>query len=456
MMARTVALLFLHLLLCSGHQAHAAGPRVQVLLIFDASRSMSNAYGRDTRMATGKSLFTRLVDSLAVQEDVELALRIYGGSVAYPPGDCRDSRLVVPFGPGNTSALKDTVLALRPTGITPIAHSLEQAPRDFGTSADERIVILITDGIEECDGDPCAVALRLRQYGIALRPFIIGVGIDRAQAKAFDCVGPYYDVADFADLGTLVAQVTAQALHPTTAQVDLLGSTGMPTTTDVPMVFQDRDRSDICQTSLHTFNEQGLPDTLEMDPFADHRITVYTLPPVQLDHARHVLGTHNTFTVNAPVGTLIVEQANTGLAAEVMCVVRQQGQGNTLVALPLNSRQRLLAGHYDLEFLTLPRLLVKDVTVRDRMEERVVIAPSGRVHVTLPTPGVATILLEDGSELVHVIDLPPDLTDHQVRLQPGAYRLTYRPAERTSTAYTIDQRFSVESNKHVHLDLTNP
>ncbi|MBK9638483.1 MAG: hypothetical protein IPO63_11975 [Bacteroidetes bacterium] len=47
---------------------------------------------------------------------------------------------------------------ISPSGTTPIARSLEECGGDFPKSQARNIIILITDGIEECNGDPCAVS----------------------------------------------------------------------------------------------------------------------------------------------------------------------------------------------------------------------------------------------------------------------------------------------------------
>ena len=70
----------------------------------------------------------------------------------------RDTKLEVPFGTNTIPAIKQRLKTLRPKGTTPIAKALESGALDFPavTSNSRNIVILITDGIEECGGDPCA------------------------------------------------------------------------------------------------------------------------------------------------------------------------------------------------------------------------------------------------------------------------------------------------------------
>ena len=76
----------------------------------------------------------------------------------YPPQDCDDTKLEVPFGPNNHETIKYKLKTINPRGTTPIAYSLEKCATDFPQCSDCRnIIILITDGLEECNGDLSAL-----------------------------------------------------------------------------------------------------------------------------------------------------------------------------------------------------------------------------------------------------------------------------------------------------------
>ncbi len=63
-------------------------------------------------------------------------------------------------------------------GQTPIAYALKQAAEDFGTLQNDRVVVLVTDGIESCGGDPVQAARELREQNIMVH--IVGFGLDNA------------------------------------------------------------------------------------------------------------------------------------------------------------------------------------------------------------------------------------------------------------------------------------
>ena len=106
-----------------------------------------------------------------------MALRVYGHQKQYPPQICDDTRLEVPFSKDNTARIKHVIKSIIPKGTTPIAYALLQSVNDFPACDNCRnVVILITDGLEECGGDPCSVSFELQKKGIVLKPFIIGIG----------------------------------------------------------------------------------------------------------------------------------------------------------------------------------------------------------------------------------------------------------------------------------------
>ncbi len=126
-------------------------------------------------------------------------------------------------------------------GPLPIAHSLELGGGDFPAGCEDcrNIIILITDGVEACDGDACAVSLELQRKGIILKPFVIGIGIDENFRQTFNCIGRFYNAAQEEKFGEIMDVVISQALNATTAQVNLLDINGNPTETNVNLTFYD-------------------------------------------------------------------------------------------------------------------------------------------------------------------------------------------------------------------------
>jgi Ca-activated chloride channel family protein len=76
-------------------------PLTRILFIFDASTSMIERWEGDKKFNKAKELMFELLDSLEIiqdQENLEIALRVYGHQSPVPPPDCFDSKLEVAFG----------------------------------------------------------------------------------------------------------------------------------------------------------------------------------------------------------------------------------------------------------------------------------------------------------------------------------------------------------------------
>ncbi|MCK4748303.1 MAG: VWA domain-containing protein, partial [Bacteroidales bacterium] len=193
-------------------------PTSRILFIFDASNSMAGQWEGARKIDIAREILMDMVDSLEQMPNVEMALRVYGHQSPVPPQDCSDTKLEVPFSPNNASRIRQKLRFINPKGTTPIAHSLELAPGDFPSCGNCRnIILLITDGVEACDGDPCKVSLRLQKKGIILRPFVIGIGSDPGFRETFNCIGEYYDAPSKQQFREALRVVSTQVLNATSA-----------------------------------------------------------------------------------------------------------------------------------------------------------------------------------------------------------------------------------------------
>ena len=171
----------------------AAPPRIEFIL--DASGSMKRNSGDGSMIEVAKNVMVQVIQGLP--DDVDVALRVYGHRIREGrDGDCEDSELLVPFAAIDKTRLLEQVGAIQALGTTPIAYSLQQLTHDFAETTDEKIVILLTDGEEECGGDPAAVVSELTAEGLNVRVNIVGFALGNEAAK-----GTMKDVAELSGGG---------------------------------------------------------------------------------------------------------------------------------------------------------------------------------------------------------------------------------------------------------------
>ena len=119
----------------------------------------------------------------------------------------------MPFAKANNLIIKQTLGRIRAQGTTPIARH-RTGRDDFPDAPGRNVIILITDGIEACDEDPCAVS-RTLQAGHVVKPFVIGMGIEEDMAKDFGALATSTMRPTLWRLNAL-RLVLEQAMHNTT------------------------------------------------------------------------------------------------------------------------------------------------------------------------------------------------------------------------------------------------
>ena len=166
----------------------------KVLVVYDSSNSMWGAFGDGTRkFEAGRKALASVADNGIGNR--QIAFRAYGHRRA---GDCRDSELIAPFSSAEASgsAIVEAANNIRPTGKTPITYSLKEGLKDMGGGPGD--ILLISDGIETCDADPCALMNEWKDANINIRVHVVGVGLNDMERTAMTCIaetsdGKYFD-----------------------------------------------------------------------------------------------------------------------------------------------------------------------------------------------------------------------------------------------------------------------
>jgi hypothetical protein len=189
--------------------AAPAAAETNVLFVFDASGSMkAKVDASSTRLSVAKKALTETLTGLPA--DARLGLLLYGHRRAK---DCTDIELVSPLGADDAATIGKRVNATDAKGETPIAEALRQGARSFAAfKGQNNRIVLITDGIEECKGDPCAAAKAIKDAGVDLKVDIVGFTLNDAQGKTMQCVtkatgGNYYSATDVKGLTAAMSAV---------------------------------------------------------------------------------------------------------------------------------------------------------------------------------------------------------------------------------------------------------
>jgi Ca-activated chloride channel family protein len=425
-----------------------AQPTNRLLFIFDDSYSMYAPWNSNIKIEVAKKVMGEFLDSLKDIPNLELALRCYGHTTFFKERNCKDTKLEVPFAPATSNYLKikQRINKLEPLGTTPIALSLGECVNDFTSCGNCRnIVVLITDGIEECQGNPCDVSAALQRKGIFLRPFVIGVGLDVKFADVFGCMGKFYDVSNEANFKDVLRLIITEALFQTTVEVDLLDITKKPTETDVDMTFYQAGTNVVKYNYVHTINHRGHPDTLVLNPDIDYDLVVHTIPPQEKKNVHIIKGKHNIIPVDAPQGFLHLDIDGSINKFYPTTIVRKGGEMKTLSVHEFGKTEKYIVGKYDLEVLTLPRIYLKDVEIKQSSTNTIRLPASGSVVFSRAGNGYGSVYVDDGKTVVWVCNLNPSLQNEIIYLQPGKYKVVFRYQYAKETTKSVERNFEVKS-----------
>jgi Ca-activated chloride channel family protein len=194
-----------------------ADTTLPAVLILDSSGSMAGKTpdGRmkldAARSAVGTMLGTWPAEG-------QLAIVAYGHR---RKSDCADIETLVPLGAVAPDALAKRLKALSPRGKTPLSRSLQEAAHLLSEAGGA--IVLVSDGIETCDADPCAVASALKAANARLFIHVVGFGIAREEVSQLACIaenagGRFFDAGSAEELAkalTVVSEAVAEPPLPT-------------------------------------------------------------------------------------------------------------------------------------------------------------------------------------------------------------------------------------------------
>ncbi len=451
-----ILILILPAILCQINvigQVKSAPVKTRILFIFDESNSMTANWESSKKIDIAKNLLIKMVDSLKNIQNVELALRMYGHQSPTVPQDCNDTKLEVAFSSNNAEKIIYKLKNTTPKGTTPIARSLEECGNDFPPCNNCRnIIILITDGIEACNGDPCKIALTLQNKGITIKPFIIGIGLDVKFKDAFECIGEFYNATGEGQFKIIMQDVIEKSLNGTTAEIDLLDSYGKAKETNVAVTLFNQNTGKIYNNFIHTLNYKGNPDTLSLPTSLTYKMIVHTIPPVEKENIQIQEGIHNKIIAKTPQGRLNIIQER-GLELQgTKYIIRKHGSMSTINVQEIFEPENYLTGNYDIEILCYPRIYINDVVISQSETNTIQIKQPGLANLYFPSKGFAGIYKISENKVELVMNLN-NVVRKNIYLQPGHYISVFRPEGIKLTSLSQEQHFIVKSGQSINVSM---
>ncbi len=176
-----IALLGLFLGPQSLFAADQSAPRT--ILVLDASGSMWGQIDGKSKIEIARKSIGSLVSGW--NPNIHLGLIAYGHR---RKGDCQDIETVLPVGPVNAKTFSAKVNGLMPKGKTPLGAAVRMAAEQLKFTEAKATVILVSDGLETCNVDPCKLSGELEAKGIDFTVHVIGFDIKKEEQAQLQCI----------------------------------------------------------------------------------------------------------------------------------------------------------------------------------------------------------------------------------------------------------------------------
>ena len=201
----------------------------RAIIILDASGSMWAQINGKARIDIARET---LKDVLAgVPDTLELGFMAYGHR---SKGDCNDIETLVQPAAGTADAIAAAAAQLNPKGKTPLSASVKMAAEELKYTEDKATVILITDGLETCDADPCALATSLARAGVDFKVDVVGLALSKKEADQVRCIadntnGQYLQADDEDGLKNALTNVVSEVTQVPASEEPASSSSEEPT-----------------------------------------------------------------------------------------------------------------------------------------------------------------------------------------------------------------------------------
>jgi Ca-activated chloride channel family protein len=181
----------------------------KVIIILDASGSMWAQIDGKPKLEIARESLRTVLQSVPTDDDI--------GFMAYghrEKGSCDDIQLIVPPQAGSGSAISAAADSLKFLGKTPLTAAVKQAAEALKYTEDKATVVLITDGLETCGGDPCALGKELEASGVDFTADVVGFGLTADEGRQIACLadntgGKYIQASDEKALQEALAETVA-------------------------------------------------------------------------------------------------------------------------------------------------------------------------------------------------------------------------------------------------------
>lgn len=256
-------------------QSGLDGQAPRSIIVMDGSGSMWGQIDGRTKLEIARETVAQVLQGIPAPQ--EIGLMAYGHR---RKGDCGDIELMVAPAAGTGPDIAARVNTMKFLGKTPLSDAVRKAAEALRYGEEAATVILVTDGLETCAADPCALGRELEAGGLDFTAHVIGFGLTQQEGAQVACLaqetgGRYFEARDAASLAEALTQTmtdapeTAPTALPTTAltapESAPMGSKIQVGWTGVPKALDTIEIGLVGESYFdYTYVADGNPVTLQM------------------------------------------------------------------------------------------------------------------------------------------------------------------------------------------------
>ncbi|MCP4221598.1 MAG: VWA domain-containing protein [bacterium] len=234
----------------------------RIMLVLDASGSMWGQIKGETKIEIARKVIADFLKKL--DPNMEIGLVVYGHR---SKGDCKDIETLIPIGKSTASKIIAIVNKINPKGKTPLSHAVLHAAKELRFTEERATVVLVSDGVETCNADPCSIGKELAMGGVDFTAHVIGFDVKGEDQVGLRCLaantgGLFLPAADAGELSAAFSKVVEKAKEAPKPVIEDPGKASLkgPATVAAGSVFKVGWEGPDSRSDYITIVEKDAPD----------------------------------------------------------------------------------------------------------------------------------------------------------------------------------------------------
>jgi len=163
--------------------AQAAQNSGEAMLIFDASRSMWGKIGDKSRIVVAREVLGKAFERH--ENNLKLGIMAYGNR---SHSNCGDINQIKSMGRINAVSYGKALRRINPRGKTPIARAIRLGATRMDFKNKKTTLILMSDGLDNCNGNACMMAKNLEESADFLTIHVIAFAMPKEDHPGLSCI----------------------------------------------------------------------------------------------------------------------------------------------------------------------------------------------------------------------------------------------------------------------------